>query len=129
MTPGNLVTLGYNRARAREATGALREAAEEYKNILEAFPAYMDCYIRLSCIASRRGAGPEAHEWANKALAVQPDNPDVLGLLGAIPVPIPVPVPVCLFSIQIRRDTNLSFISGRTNGIVCCLVYLVCFPT
>eukprot|EP00884_Botryococcus_braunii_P015610 jgi/Botrbrau1/2732/Bobra.0164s0012.1 len=82
VTPANLVTLGYNRARAREASGALRAAEDEYKSILQAFPAYMDCYIRLACIASRRGATEESLEWANKALALQPDNPDILGLLG-----------------------------------------------
>jgi tetratricopeptide (TPR) repeat protein len=84
LAPGSLVTLGYNRARAREAAGGLRAAAEEYKRILEAFPTYTDCYVRLACIASARGASAEALDWANKALAVQPDNPDVLALLGTV---------------------------------------------
>lgn len=88
LAPGSVVTLGYNRARAREAAGGLRAAAEEYKRILEAFPTYTDCYVRLACIASARGASAEALDWANKALGVQPDNPDVLALLGTLEAPL-----------------------------------------
>lgn len=59
-------TLSYNIARLHEAQGELCEATAEYKAILAQSPQYVDCYLRLSCIARRMGSSNDAIEWANK---------------------------------------------------------------
>ncbi len=42
-------------ARVREASGELQAAEGEYRALLEQFPDYADCYLRLACVAKMRG--------------------------------------------------------------------------
>lgn len=42
-------------ARVREAGGELQAAEAEYRALLEQFPQYADCYLRLACVAKLRG--------------------------------------------------------------------------
>ena len=46
LAASNQVTLGFNLARAKEATGNLTQAVKEYEAILAEFPEYLDCYFR-----------------------------------------------------------------------------------
>ena len=52
---GAQVTLGFNRARIREAAGELAAAAADFRGILAAFPGYTDARLRLAAIARARG--------------------------------------------------------------------------
>jgi len=49
LAASNQVTLGFNLARAKEATGNLTQAVKEYEAILAEFPEYLDCYFRSGC--------------------------------------------------------------------------------
>ncbi|GBF96613.1 hypothetical protein Rsub_09359 [Raphidocelis subcapitata] len=69
LTPLQKVTLGYNMARLKEAAGDCGAAAEEYKRLLESFPSYTDCHLRLACLARAAGRSEEALEWAARAQA------------------------------------------------------------
>ena len=53
--PYTQVTLGYNSARVKEAAGQLAAAEAEYRALLEQFPQYGDCLLRLSHMARARG--------------------------------------------------------------------------
>lgn len=79
------VTLGFNMARVKEASGELGTAEKEYKALLEQFPDYTDCLLRLSCIAHKRGDVEMAEEWARKAAqASDMKNMDAMALLANI---------------------------------------------
>lgn len=52
---GAQVTLGFNRARIREAAGELAAAAADFRGILAVFPGYVDARLRLAAIARARG--------------------------------------------------------------------------
>lgn len=82
MPAGAQVTMGFNRARVLEANGSLQAAAREYEGILNAFPGYTDCHLRLACMAVRRGNHSEAVRWAKKALDVKPGLLDAQAMLG-----------------------------------------------
>ena len=53
--------------------------------MLQQFPDYMHCYLRLACIAEGAGRRKEALHWLRSALERQSDNPDALALKGASP--------------------------------------------
>ncbi|BDA40854.1 RNA polymerase-associated protein CTR9 homolog [Coccomyxa sp. Obi] len=76
------VTLGFNQARVQEAAGNIEAAARSYKDMLEAFPGYTDCLLRLACIAKHRGDHAQALEWSQKALEAKPGLPDALAMQG-----------------------------------------------
>jgi len=79
------VTLGFNMARVKEASGELGTAEKEYKALVEQFPDYTDCLLRLSCIAHKRGDVEMAEEWARKAAqASDMKNMDAMALLANI---------------------------------------------
>lgn len=78
------VTLGYNAARVREASGDLRAAEAEYKAILAQFPAYADCHLRLASISKSRGDIAGAEEWAKKAMEASGRSADALSLLAGL---------------------------------------------
>lgn len=78
-------TLSYNISRLHEALGEIRQSATEYKAILAKSPHYVDCYLRLSCIARRMGSSNEAIEWANKAMEIgETGDPNAIALLSQL---------------------------------------------
>jgi RNA polymerase-associated protein CTR9 len=80
-----LTTLSYNIARLQEALGEIRQSTAEYKAILAKSPQYVDCYLRLSCIARRMGSLNEAIEWANKAMEIgESGDPNAIALLSQL---------------------------------------------
>eukprot|EP00798_Chlamydomonas_sp_ICE-L_P008150 gene8150-1403_t len=78
------LTLGYNNARLQEASGNYTSARDVYEAILEMHPGYIDCYLRLSCIARRTGALGEALSWAQRALNLQGGHSDALALMSQL---------------------------------------------
>jgi tetratricopeptide (TPR) repeat protein len=77
------VTLGFNQARVQEAAGDTQAAARSYAAMLEAFPGYTDCHLRLACVAKHRGDSAQALLWTQKALESKPGLPDALAMQGA----------------------------------------------
>ena len=63
-----MVTITYNLARLHEATCNMEKAEELYKSILKEHPSYIDCYLRLGCIARDREQIYEASDWFKEAL-------------------------------------------------------------
>ena len=80
--PQAQVTLGYNAARVREANGDLKAAESEYTALLEQFPQYCDCYLRMATIATARGDIKEAENWAQRAADASGRSADTLALLS-----------------------------------------------
>ncbi|KAL5964577.1 hypothetical protein TSMEX_007696 [Taenia solium] len=76
------VTVRYNQARLHEAMNRPDLAEGAYKSILLQHPTYVDCYIRLGCIARDRGQLRDASLWFREVLEVNPDHPDAWSLLG-----------------------------------------------
>ncbi|CAI9740736.1 polymerase-associated CTR9 homolog [Octopus vulgaris] len=76
------VTTTYNLARLYEATHEYDKAEKLYKNILREHPNYVDCYLRLGCMARDRGQIYEASDWFKEALQINQDHPDAWSLIG-----------------------------------------------
>ncbi|KAL5109065.1 hypothetical protein TcWFU_006317 [Taenia crassiceps] len=76
------VTVRYNQARLHEAMNRPDLAEAAYKSILLQHPTYVDCYVRLGCIARDRGQLRDASLWFREVLEVNPDHPDAWSLLG-----------------------------------------------
>ncbi|TNN11999.1 RNA polymerase-associated protein CTR9 [Schistosoma japonicum] len=81
---GLSITVRYNQARLHEAQGRSDLAEEIYKSILLRHPSYIECYIRLGCIANDRGQIRDASIWFKEALDVDQDNPDAWSLIGLL---------------------------------------------
>ena len=64
------VTINYNLARLHEANHNYNKAEIIYKNILREHPNYVDCYLRLGCMARDLGQIYEASDWFKEALQV-----------------------------------------------------------
>eukprot|EP00887_Chlorella_sp_A99_P005280 scaffold1.g5280.t1 len=78
------VTLGYNMARCREAAGEVAAAEAEYRALLQQFPQYGDCLLRLASIARRRGDFERAAELARQAAESGPSSHDGMAFLAAL---------------------------------------------
>ncbi|XP_035231695.1 RNA polymerase-associated protein CTR9 homolog, partial [Stegodyphus dumicola] len=76
------VTTTYNLARLYESFSMFDKAERLYKNILREHPNYVDCYLRLGCMARDRGQIYEASDWFKEALQVNQDHPDAWSLIG-----------------------------------------------
>ncbi|EDO34243.1 predicted protein, partial [Nematostella vectensis] len=76
------VTTTYNLARLHEAMCEIDKAEQLYKNILREHPNYVDCYLRLGCMARNRGQIYEASDWFKEALQINQDHPDAWSLIG-----------------------------------------------
>ena len=74
--------ISYNHARILEDMGSSRAAMEIYNKLLIKHPAFMECYLRLSCIAKDLGKFTDAGEWLEKALHINDAEPDVNISLG-----------------------------------------------
>lgn len=77
-----LITISYNLARLYEALHMHGEAEKTYKDILRRHPNYIDCYLRLGCLARDRGQIYDASDWFKEALQVDQDHPDAWSLIG-----------------------------------------------
>lgn len=76
------VTINYNLARLYEANHCFSKAEKIYKDILREHPNYIDCYLRLGCMARDTGQFYEASDWFKEALQVDQDHPDAWSLIG-----------------------------------------------
>jgi RNA polymerase-associated protein CTR9 len=66
------VIINYNLGRLHEANHEYNKAETIYKNILREHPNYVDCYLRLGCMARDLGQIYEASDWFKEALQVWP---------------------------------------------------------
>eukprot|EP00102_Acyrthosiphon_pisum_P021387 XP_016658597.1 PREDICTED: RNA polymerase-associated protein CTR9 homolog [Acyrthosiphon pisum] len=76
------VTTTYNLARIFEAQCQFQKAETLYKDILKEHPNYIDCYLRLGCMARDRNQIYEASDWFKEALRIDNEHPDAWSLLG-----------------------------------------------
>ena len=66
------------------------------QGILQEFPGYLDCYLRLACLECQRGNLPAAHIWASKALSASNNAPDALAVQGGqVPLPASPKMVLC----------------------------------
>ncbi|XP_076802913.1 RNA polymerase-associated protein CTR9 homolog isoform X1 [Clavelina lepadiformis] len=77
-----MVTMQYNLGRLSEEMYQFEDAVGFYKNILRQHPNYIDCYLRLGCMARDRGQIYEASEWFKEALQINQEHPDAWSLIG-----------------------------------------------
>ncbi|XP_011403140.1 PREDICTED: RNA polymerase-associated protein CTR9 homolog [Amphimedon queenslandica] len=77
-----MVTVRYNMARLHEALCEFEKAETLYKEILKEHPRYIDCYLRLGCIARDRQQIYEASDWFKEALQKNQDHADAWVLMG-----------------------------------------------
>lgn len=76
------VTMTYNMARLNEAMACFDKADKFYKDILKEHPNYIDCYLRLGCMARDKGLIFVASDFFKDALKINMENPDTRSLLG-----------------------------------------------
>ncbi|XP_018785551.1 PREDICTED: RNA polymerase-associated protein CTR9 homolog [Bactrocera latifrons] len=76
------VTMTYNLARLNEAMCSFDIADKLFKDILKEHPNYIDCYLRLGCMARDKGLIFVASDFFKDALNINNDNPDARSLLG-----------------------------------------------
>ncbi|XP_030761980.1 RNA polymerase-associated protein CTR9 homolog [Sitophilus oryzae] len=76
------VTITYNLARLNEALCLFDKSEKLYKDILKEHPNYVDCYLRLGCMARDKGHIYEASNWFKEALGINSEHPDAWSLLG-----------------------------------------------
>ncbi|KAI4458501.1 rna polymerase-associated protein ctr9 [Holotrichia oblita] len=76
------VTTTYNLARLNEALCLFDKSEKLYKDILKEHPNYVDCYLRLGCMARDKGQIYEASDWFKEALRINTEHPDAWSLLG-----------------------------------------------
>lgn len=76
------VTMTYNLARLNEAMCCFDVADQHYKDILKQHPNYIDCYLRLGCMARDKGLIFVASDFFKDALKLNTENPDTRSLLG-----------------------------------------------
>lgn len=63
-----MVTTTYNLARLYEGLCEFEKAENLYKEILKEHSRYIDCYLRLGCIARDKEQIYEASDWFKEAL-------------------------------------------------------------
>ncbi|XP_069936971.1 RNA polymerase-associated protein CTR9 homolog [Cherax quadricarinatus] len=76
------VTIKYNSARLHEMFCQYDKAEKLYKEILQDHPNYVDCYLRLGCMARDRGQIYDASDWYKEALRMNNEHPDAWSLMG-----------------------------------------------
>ena len=62
------MTTTYNLGRLYEGMCEFERAESLYKGILKEHPSYVDCYLRLGCMARDREQIYEASDWFKEAL-------------------------------------------------------------
>ncbi|KAK0090680.1 hypothetical protein PV325_008017 [Microctonus aethiopoides] len=68
------VTTTYNLARVYEELYRFDRAEKLYKDILKEHPDYIDCYLRLGCMARDKGQIYEASGWFKDALQIDNEH-------------------------------------------------------
>lgn len=76
------VTTNYNLGRIYEGLFMCDKAEKNYKETLKEHPNYVDCYLRLGCMARDRGQIYEASDWFKEALQINNEHPDAWSLIG-----------------------------------------------
>ncbi|KAL4083759.1 hypothetical protein QTP88_029075 [Uroleucon formosanum] len=77
-----VVTTTYNLAKVFETQCQFQKAETFYKDILKEHPNYINCYLRLGCMARDRNQIYEASDWFKEALRIDNEHPDAWSLLG-----------------------------------------------
>merc|ERR1719330_2118642 len=77
-----MITVRYNLARINEALCQHDTSERLYKDILMECPNYIDCYLRLGCMARDRGQIYEASDKFKDALQISNEDPDAWSLIG-----------------------------------------------
>jgi len=77
-----MVTIRYNLARINESLCQHDKSERLYKDILMDHPNYIDCYLRLGCMARDRGQIYEASDKFKDALQISNEDPDAWSLIG-----------------------------------------------
>ena len=62
------MTITYNLGRLHEGLCEFERSEALYKSILKEHPSYVDCYLRLGCMARDREQIYEASDWFKEAL-------------------------------------------------------------
>ncbi|KAF6252058.1 hypothetical protein COO60DRAFT_560958 [Scenedesmus sp. NREL 46B-D3] len=78
------ISMGYNMARLQEATGELKNAQQMYRSLVQQFPGYIDCYLRLSAMAKAAGDMAEAQHWAAQATQQAGGHVDAQAMLATL---------------------------------------------
>ena len=76
------VSINYNLARLYEELCDFERAEQLYKGILKEHPSYVDCYLRLGCMARDREQIYEASDWFKEALQKNQEHADAWALIG-----------------------------------------------
>lgn len=66
--------------------GEITAAREAYNELLQQFPGYIDCYLRLSAMAKAAGDIEEARQWASKATEQAGGHVDAQAMLACLHV-------------------------------------------
>ncbi|TKR78211.1 hypothetical protein L596_019056 [Steinernema carpocapsae] len=77
-----LLTVNYNLGRVNEMLCLFDEAEEIYKAILHTHDNYIDCVLRLGCIARDKGNIYDASTYFKDTLAISQQNADSWTLIG-----------------------------------------------
>ena len=72
----------FNLARIHEETGQTQAAIEVYTQLLKVHPSFLECYLRLSMIASNLGRKNDALMWIERGIALDKDNIDANVVFG-----------------------------------------------
>lgn len=76
------VTMTYNLARLFEEMCEFDRADKLYKDILKEHPNYIDCYLRIGCMARDKGLIFVASDYFKDAQKINMNHPDTRSLLG-----------------------------------------------
>ena len=76
------VTMNYNLARLYEEMCEFDKADKMYKDILKEHPNYVDCYLRIGCMARDKGLIFVASDYFKDAQKINMNHPDTRSLLG-----------------------------------------------
>lgn len=76
------VTMNYNLARLYEEMCEFDKADKIYKDILKEHPNYIDCYLRIGCMARDKGLIFVASDYFKDAQKINMNHPDTRSLLG-----------------------------------------------
>lgn len=72
----------FNLGRIHEDMGRTQAAREVYLQLLQLHPSFLECYLRLSMIASEMGQKKEALKWIERGTTLDKDNVDATVVFG-----------------------------------------------